>query len=763
MENYVNEDYGYRKNWTVFDHLYASPYGSKAIQARLEEPDFYRNYFVKLDSFKKLQEDIDRYIENSKEATPSFISLYGYAGTGKTTFMHWYLKNHLSGYHKIVFSFIDEKNYNGNTTNREGIPIFDVYFRRIILKLFDAVTVDAMKSLIFQLQSNLCHLPGRFSDSFIRQIADLHEAISDNNVNKYMSIINETIYTDLLLLFLLLYNSITPQIIGPLLKDYFHYIPAENDTKSLFIVFDNIDHMEIEHTNHTFPKRAFDVVTDYLMLTRSIVKKEESDNNLPKIRYMFCLRDANFALVNRQIAEISENKSFPFKPNQLEKVINKRIKISIKSIIDRVREYLLSYFFEKDVEYTEAHFLPLFNFDYRKMIQFIENFTTNGYEQIILHLIQYDEQYKEDRDKYKKHIHRVRGYIYYFIIGHLRKNDYLKTNLLLDDTFIPAEGQLENGKMNAGRILLTIIYNKSRFYYFADDDETEYNIPVPLYDLYVSYKQIFTNDATGGYFFKCLSNLYLCHTENYCHLITFNNKEVFKSIENNFETELEWLREAKQNENFAQTKLNKIELILNPSGYTYLNEIMRHYEFFSIKAGNKKPLFACMSLSWDKKNKEFEPEFITNIRKTYVETEKCVNELKAFIDNYKGGIERFERSDYCFKLWNANENNSADSQPRLYLIRIIDTHIEYIDSLRLYILSTDILKEKYEEVMQGKEEEEGSNAIKQVNGKLIEYLDNYIKLLVGVGTAKKLMDFFNANLTEIRQDPSKSINQNRPR
>jgi hypothetical protein len=512
----------------------------------------------------------------------------------------------------------------------------------------------------------------------------------------------------------------------------------EDGVTPLIIVFDNIDHMEIEHTNHTFPKTIFDVISNYRMLLYEIF----SCKDLPVTTCLLCLRDANFALVNRQIEEISGNYILQFISTGLEKVFQKRIEHVKKSTNDRVRSYLLSYFFEDDVDYTNEHFLPLFNCNYRKMVKFIENFTVNGHEQIIDQLILEKEQYKEDEDRKKKYIHRVRGYIYYFMIEYLRRNDYLNNILLLDDTYIPPIGTITHGKMNAGRILLTIIHNKSKYYY--DAPKAGYNIPVKLYDLYRSYRKIFTNDEKGEYFFQCLSALFLCHTDNHCHLITFNNKEVFKSKEyNNFKSESELLKKAEQNDNSAIIKLNKIELIPNPAGYTYLNSIMRHYEFFSLKAKNRKPLFACMNLQGDK----LMPEFMQNIENTYRETEACIDDLKKFIDNYPGEIAAFERSDYCFKLWEQNKNN-PDSKPRLYLVRIIDTHINYIDSLRAYILETDVLKEKYK----NKRGESGlSDFIQSVNNQLIEYLEKYVKLLENVSTAKDLMDLFNRNLIDIKR------------
>ncbi|MDR1338819.1 MAG: hypothetical protein LBK58_02010 [Prevotellaceae bacterium] len=551
-------------------------------------------------------------------------------------------------------------------------------------------------------------------------------------------LINNTKYQDLLLLFLLLYFNYRCNISK--LKDCLDFIPAKNNLEQnvsipLLLVFDNIDHMEIESNNHNFPVQIESVVTNCMLW----LKNHNSISPITmanSISCIFCLRDANFALVNRALAEIIQKYDYSFYPSELDKIFKRRCEMA-KNTANDVRKNLLDYFFYEDNDYTRNHFLPLFNFNYRKLIEFVEHFNVNGY----LHII---EKLPEIWDN-KIVIRRI---IYYLLIRHLRNNDYLKLPLLLDGINVP-EGKVEHGEMNAARIILTIIHNISQFY-ITEKGEVGYYASVSLYELYEKYSKIFTKDNENGlYFFQCLSTLFLCHKDNFCHLITLLNKELFTdNLGENFKEEMKSLEKINHDLE-AKYSLAKIKLQINPSGFIYLNDIMRHYEFFSMKIGNKEPLFTCMDL--EKREGVLLPTFLENIKNTYQRTKRCVDLLKEFIQNFHSGIEGFERSNYCFKLYEPDDANPDDykENPRLYLVRIIDTHIRYIDNLRGYILKTNILRKKYRESKRTDKMTE-RDFMKIVNDKIVEYIEQYILMLQGIKEKKSLFDFFIVNLQNIK-------------
>ena len=326
-------------------------------------------------------------------------------------------------------------------------------------------------------------------------------------------------------------------------------------------------------------------------------------------------------------------------------------------------------------------------------------------------------------------IHGARGIIFFFLIKLLKSKDYLKQTLLIDDKNIPEEGKVEIGSLNPSRLLLTILHNINKSNLDIDSHAVEFQIldrRAPLYELYCEYIKLFTKDTKGDQFFHILTSLFLCHRNNFSHLISFTNKEVYN--ENSFNNEKQMLKTAKSkndlNAKKAKEKLNKIEIQINPSGFSYLNVIIKHYEFFSfIKAHNKKPLFCYLNL--DKNNK---PEFLKKIDKTFLKAKECIEELNDFIK--AENISAFQTSNYCFKKYQSEEDEGdgeVEGKPRLYLVRIIHTHVNYIDTLRYCVLELDIMKSAF--LDKGITEKEYLfNRIK-INLYLLDKISNYVNLL----------------------------------
>jgi len=670
------------------NYLMASPYSNRTnLNGELTEKVFYEKYFQHMPVFNEAQEKINEEFGRLGTDCCTFF-LHGYAGIGKTTFLFWYLKNNLKKYNKIIFNIID---VDTDEDDKEGVlPIFDRYFTDVLFSLnhhfpnyFDS-TLSYIKSMIDIMEN-------KFSQLFLDKLLDCN--INEKDAKR--KFINTIKYQDSLLLFLLFYKLNPTTDFKQI--DCLNYIPHTDSVNSfqnfpLIVAFDNIDHIEIESHNCDFPKK----------IKRTIDNCSKIVNHQPQIHSIFCLRDANFSLVNRQLEEIVKSKPIPLKPIEYEKVIEKRIDIAKEDKIDidiRQTQFIKKMFpipnpnlnpqHTRKVEpYTRIHFMPLFNFNYRKLINFIID-TPLELEKKDLDLI--DQLYSDTRS-----IHGGRGIIYFWLIKLLRSKDFLRQTLLVDDKNIPEAGKVESGSMNPSRMILTILHNINKS--CLDKETGEFQIldrPSTLYELFSIYGEMFTKDTKGEYFFHILTRLFLCHRDNFSHLISFTNKEIFN--ENPFDEEQESLEIAKCNHNnelkvkIAKDKLDKIKIQINPSGFSYLNDIIRHYEFFSlVKANNTKPLFCCLNL--DRYNN---PEFLINIDKTFLKAKECVEELNEFISMF-GSVSSFQSSNYCFKIYKPEEDESDGEvvgSPRLYLIRIIHSHIQYIDTLRYCVQELDILKE----------------------------------------------------------------------
>jgi len=150
---------------------------------------------------------------------------------------------------------------------------------------------------------------------------------------------------------------------------------------------------------------------------------------------------------------------------------------------------------------------------------------------------------------------------------------------------------------------------------------------------------------------------------------------------NSFTDEIELIKkyENKKDEEIKRT-INRIKINLNASGYIYLKDIVRHYEFFSIRV-NGKPLFASLNINKNSEGKMIY-EFMDNIRKTFDIAESCIHSLNDFlkIDKFKD----FEQGSCCYRIYDRNDSIEEDFDSRasfydtnkkngsLFINRIID-------------------------------------------------------------------------------------------
>jgi hypothetical protein len=490
----------------------------------------------------------------------------------------------------------------------------------------------------------------------------------------------------------------------------------------LILAFDNIDHIEIESFNCDFPKIIKKAIDSCKYILDNMEKTKA------QIHCIFCLRDANFSLVNRQLEEIVNVIKIPIDPIRHEIVMSKRIEIAkVNGVkIDEHHEKIIDVLFyenkkhssAKISEYTRQNFLPLFNFNYRKLIEFI--FDINRSPLLEDSTLNYIIKLSED----SKSIHGARGIIYFWLIDYLRNKDYLKQTLLLDDQNIPEIGKANKGRINPARMLLTIIHNMNRFSLDTKYQKHYISNYVHLYDLFEKYTKIFTKDVEGKHFFYLLKSLFLCFKNNCSHLISFVNKEVFR--EDAFDSEIKLLSQAKSGNIElieAKNELNKIELRINPSGFIYLYHIMRHFEFFSlIRAHNSKPLFCHFSFK-----KDGVPEFMEVIESTFIKVKEGINELSEFGTDWN--VEEFLSSEYCFKIYEHEGDDELDmiGVPRLYLIRIIHTLVRYIDILRYCVLERDFMKEEYVKI--GCLEDDYQSFKASINEDLLKKISEHIDLL----------------------------------
>ena len=595
-------------------------------------------------------------------------------------------------------------------------------------------------------------LTDSFSVEFFQRLEDyIYNKNNISDATKFNSFVSGQKYGDLftLVLFFYFYH---PDEFAQFFEDrgQFYGMPL-NKNLPLLVVFDNIDHVEIEHQNSKFPQF---IESLYQKVKQAIRKICDSKVNIT-IHFIFCLRDANCSLINRQLADSTTRYMVEFTPLNIEAdMFSKRLSIASKNDIRLDREQCEFMHYVLKDEYTKKSFQPLFNFNIRKLAEFlcgvIEDSETTYIEKIKI------------LSKNKRTRNASRGIEYFLIIRHLLNNDYLKQRLFLSDGSI--NGGTKGGQINPVRILLTNILNMSR-YSLDVYTRTAQSNPVGLYSLFCSFNEVI--EGKTDLYFEILTNLFLFHKENWCHLITFSNKQVFS--EKDFASEkitLEKLFGQQMGNNISdQQRLDRIKIRLNPSGFAYLRDIVRHYEFFSLRANNPKPLFC--SLDHNCKGNYIEFEFISNITRTFRLVRECIEHLIDFLNHLNNTeSDDFSSSSHCFRIYNDDdrlENDSYDKKrPGLHSIRIIDTHISYIDTFRRFILND----ESYWTDL------EVSNIMSirvDINKELIDILEEYVSFLIKINKGGdytlNLCTIFEANINYIKasgySDFKTSVNKGR--
>jgi len=433
------------------DYLLASPYSWRTnLNRKLTEEEFENQYIVVQRAYKKMESSFNNKFANLGTKWGSFF-LHGYAGMGKTTFLYWYLKKNQLEYNKIIFNLIDE-----DTDHQGNLKIFDMYFHNLITELYEEFKNDFDK-LLRKIKSKIVYY-GAFSLTFKNHILKSNDNF---NIHDFVSFVE---YQDGLLFFLLFYSNFSQSDFSKIKSLRFiprNYSDRDSIAIPLILAFDNIDHIEIEGHNCLFPiniKRAINSC-GYILNTIG--------ENGVQIHSVYCLRDANFSLVNRGLEEIDNVKKIGFLPIKYENVINKRLLIAKNDnvIIDQKHiQFFKSMFFKKKSKrtqlgsYARSRFMPLFNLNYRKLVEFITDDSVfdlhdNSILDSVINLS------KDDNS-----VHGARGIIYYYLIKYLNNKDYLKETLLIDDSDIKFEGTPPKGKINPARMILTIIHNMNGFY-----------------------------------------------------------------------------------------------------------------------------------------------------------------------------------------------------------------------------------------------------------------------------------------------------------
>jgi len=265
-------------------------------------------------------------------------------------------------------------------------------------------------------------------------------------------------------------------------------------------------------------------------------------------------------------------------------------------------------------------------------------------------------------------------------------------------------------KINPARILLTILENCVQ----TPDEDDEGRVSITT--LYGYYREVFSHSFEESQerclaieFLSLLSELFKFSRKGMAHLVTiYGEDKVNEDL---------LVRYAKGRLSVDEKReLAKVVVTINPSARIYLDTIVSHFEFYTLREnygrGRKaSPLFVLTGVKQDKNSGRSECEFFSRIRRTFDFTKKCVDSLNEFLQ-----VPEF--SDYPNSKAAPRTGNKT---PTLFVKQIIHNHIRYLDCFRIYITHNHAALRNYAVAFSQSE----GQVVYRINDFILSYMKKY--------------------------------------
>jgi GTPase SAR1 family protein len=357
------------------DILLHSPY-EILMNCGLKEDVFWKYLLFSNEGNKDLANRIIRCLSFGEQSR-SFMFLKGFSGCGKTTFVRWLIKSELFQTKEIEGNEIHGEyiNLSFNTTHdstiekrkyqkkeeKEKPAVQEVYLNDIIAGKFKKQFRD-YKSTFQLIADNFDDLESDFIGLGEKQEL-LHEIINvDYPSSQFNKKFNE---------FLKGLPSTTLLIICFLQKISY---TKENAKKVCFFCIDNLDSLKYSY----LIKEFWDDFLFSYNKTAQIVDKYFPNIDIKKrLKFLFVIREHHYYLINvnlnphKYAVITSQLAKFSLTQPDLKGVLTKRVTLAEKkqlNINNRIMK-IVDLIMEEDDIYREKFYLPLFNYDLRKLNQ----------------------------------------------------------------------------------------------------------------------------------------------------------------------------------------------------------------------------------------------------------------------------------------------------------------------------------------------------------------------------------------------------------
>lgn len=683
-----------KHNPTLRDFLNGSPYDPHFnIDNQLTEELFHECLFVESDGLKKLCEEFKKTIDDI--IIPNqLIFVSGYAGNGKTTFVRTFQSRH-DEYRHIYYDFQEKRAGFSTSDNDLEVKLMLIRAIRNSFSEDNSPSQTDIKATFYFLYTNRVYL--KHEDLISRNC--FRELDSETNSGKIdYEFINklEEIFS---------------------LKDIFttffvHIFLHANTDKKTIIYFDNLDITAMEYLSNVFLVYFQESLYNANLLARSHLFEDKKIRFQNNFYFVFCLRDANDAIINQHLAPRISLKRFHFSiifdPEYYKRIVERRIVVLDQVLqpkeltktgisLQKLKATLLT--FIEDSYFTNV-FIPLYNYDYRKIVN------------ILLNTIVKHELSTATNKRYG-----MRGLLVFEVVKSLSTNNFLRD-------YLDKYPDKSNGYCSIDRVMLTVLINSSDYV-----RDTTIKGSSNTSDFYSFIKRLTHVYKEVDVVLESIGRCFLNHEKNWVHLLTLINCKIdnLDDFISEYQDKFQKIQEDPDlRENIKlKNSLNNIKLRINASGFAYLRYVLNHFEFYSNLAENSTPLFVFPLEKTARGNRYTFEDVIDNV--FHVVRTHTDSMGTFFEDNYIPiGImpEKYYQSDFCFRHLGGSKH--AQSAGYFHSTRVITSHIDYLDNFRRQAIKETYLPED-EKI--------------RINKILIAKVDKYITLLEKSHDKKAAKDF----------------------
>jgi len=729
--------------------LSASPFENDAI---IDDEFFFKEFFVEDNDFT------DTILTDLGVDECDGISIQGFSGTGKTSFLNSLLRNGSASFafcnidcadhtNTISLSTFDdgrslegikglievhkgdetwkefleehysklendimEKSINNAITTIIRKYLLDVDAQKIfyagkLIKVPESVVSDFLSFLI----DNWGDISRPFQKSLKEQLDKLDEKKKEKEpftVDDWDSLLN-TLEIDDAFLFLFLYLGYVFRM----------RLNSTEGAVTRVITFDNVDALPSLLLHEQLQKKLLDSVYHWKQISQKLFPGTA-------FKLILLVRDSNSSAIDVHRSDRTTFKTVKYRrdKNIYRSIVKKRLDFYAREILEKLggratktEEQIVSVLqnFIEDEFYGDV-LVPAFNMDYRKMIPAVYNSIRKFLETIPSSFVDDDGLIKDEFQL------GFRGAVLFDVLNALDLRRFFERFERVT---------LAEGYCLTSRMLLTLILNKSGISSITDiGDRNSLEVleksKVRLTTILHEAEALYSHEEI----LETLTKLALS-TEKSPYLVSFSNRKIEKDWFTTLLKDVEGEAPGQKVKKIKEIDIKNDEISITPAGVIFLKDLITHYEFYSKlardeksfgdksfdeKAYNKpskevsyndKSLF---SYSWKPESDTADFRSITSISNTLKKVRTHNTWMLIFYNGkVSENIPNYLNSDFALKY--VAGRRTEDEHGQFHIARIVSSHIEYLDNFRKRFLEI--------------------NGRPRWNEKLIEYIEDYINLL----------------------------------